>query len=162
MDVPDPLLRALGDEILRVTRRRATTYPGSQLSNSAFRILWVLAEAGPRSVGELADELHLEPSTVSRQVASAVRQGLLHRVAADPDPRVQVRPTPAGEDAYRHDVRIRVALFSEAIAELGDATAERLVSDLRRFNDGLDRALEHAGSEPDGREPVSGPRPRRA
>jgi DNA-binding MarR family transcriptional regulator len=147
MHAPDPLLRALGDEILRVTRRRATTYPGSMLSTSAFRILWTLDETGPQAVGELADELHLEQSTVSRQVATAVRQGLLDRFSPGPDARVLLRPSAAGEEAYRHDVGIRVALFSEALEVLGADTSERLVRDLKLFNDGLDRALEQAAEQ---------------
>jgi DNA-binding MarR family transcriptional regulator len=147
MDVPEELLRALGDEILRVTRRRATTYPGSTLSNSAFRILWVLAERGPQSVGELADEVQLQQSTVSRQVGSALRQGLVDRVAGS-DGRVLLRPTPAGDQAYRHDVAIRVAIFSAALADLGPTAGQRLVRDLKRFNDGLDRALEQPPGGP--------------
>jgi DNA-binding MarR family transcriptional regulator len=150
MDVPDPLLRALGDEILRVTRRRATTYPGSVLSNSAFRILWVLAETGPRTVGELADELQLEQSTVSRQVASAVRQGHLDRFAAEP--RVLLRPTAEGGEAYRHDAEVRAAVYRAALAGLGEARGHRLVEDLEAFNDGLDRALERAGERVAGAE----------
>lgn len=141
MDVPEELLRAFGDEILRVTRRRATTYPGSELSNSAFRILWVLDEHGPQSVGDLAGAVELQQSTVSRQVGSALGHGLIERVVGD-DGRVLLRPTEAGERAYRHDVAIRVAIFSEALGGLGPTTGERLVADLKRFNDGLDRALE--------------------
>jgi hypothetical protein len=52
-------MRALGGEVMRLTRRRATSYPGSVLEDSAFRILLVLVEEGPRSLRELGDELQL-------------------------------------------------------------------------------------------------------
>lgn len=37
--VEEPRLRAMGGELMRLGRRRATSYPGSVLEDSAFRIL---------------------------------------------------------------------------------------------------------------------------
>ena len=38
----DARMRALDSEVMRLTRRRATSYPGSVLEDSAFRILLLL------------------------------------------------------------------------------------------------------------------------
>ena len=130
-------MRALGAEVMRLTRRRATSYPGSVLEDSAFRILLLLVEEGPRSLRELADELQLEQSTISRQVASAVGHGLVERYGEAPR---LVRATPAGTEAYLHDGRLRGEVWSRAIAELGEERGADLVAALRELNEALDRA----------------------
>ena len=73
--VEESRLRAIGMELMRLSRRRATAYPGSVLGDSAFRILLLLVEEGPRSLRELADDLQLERSTMSRQVNAAIGRG---------------------------------------------------------------------------------------
>lgn len=130
-------MRALGAEVMRLTRRRATSYPGSFLEDSAFRILLVLVEEGPRSLRELADELQLEQSTISRQVGAAVGHGLVERYGDAPR---LVRATNAGREAYLHDGRLRGAVWGRAIAELGEERGADLVAGLRELNDALDRA----------------------
>ncbi len=130
-------VRELGTEVMRLTRRRATTYPGSVLDESAFRILMVLVEEGPRSLRELALELQVEQSTISRQVTAALGHGLVERYGASPR---RVRPTEQGRDAYRHDGRLRGAVWSRALEALGTERGEALVASLRDLNDALDRA----------------------
>jgi DNA-binding MarR family transcriptional regulator len=134
------LLRALGDQVLRLTGRRATTYPGSVLDTSAFRILWRLEEAGPRTLRDLADELQLEQSTVNRQVNGAIRHGLVERFEVEDQVSRLLRPTARGREAYEHDGRLRADVFSEALADLGADRARALVDDLAALNDALDRA----------------------
>ena len=130
-------MRALGAEVMRLTRRRATAYPGSLLEDSAFRILLVLVEEGPRALRDLAEELQLEQSTISRQVASAVGHGLVERYGDSPR---LVRATDAGREAYLHDGRLRGAVWSRAIAELGEERGADLVAALHELNEALDRA----------------------
>ena len=135
----EPLLRALGAEAMRLRRRRTSTYAGSLLEDSAFRILHALEEAGPLTLSDLAHELQLERSTVSRQVSAAVGSGLVERYAARGRARA-VRSTVAGREAYLHDGRLRAAVWGAAIAEFGVARAEAFLADLRDFNDAVDRA----------------------
>ena len=129
-------MRALGTEVVRLTRRRATSYPGSVLDDSAFRILLVLVEEGPRSLGDLADDLQVEQSTISRQVATAVGRGLVERYGEAPR---LVRPTDAGREAYLHDGRIRAEVWSRALEQVGAARGDDLVAALHDLNDALDR-----------------------
>ncbi|WP_244930864.1 MarR family transcriptional regulator [Nocardioides sp. W7] len=135
----DDLLRALGTELLRAGRLRAASYPGSVLDNSAFRILWRLVERGPSTQRELAEDLQLERSTVTRQVAAALERGLVERYDAPGRGGRLLRPTAAGDDAYLHDGRLRAARMSDALDELGVERAQGLIADLRAFNDALDR-----------------------
>jgi DNA-binding MarR family transcriptional regulator len=138
--VEESRLRALGGEIMRISRRRAMSYPGAVLEDSAFRILLVLVEEGPRSLGELAEDLGLERSTVSRQVNAAIERDLVERYAVAGRASRLLRPTDRGCDAYLHDGRLHAVPLSEAIAELGTERAEALMTELRAFNDALDRA----------------------
>lgn len=137
----DEALRALGAELLRVSRLRAASYPGSQLDNSAFRILWILVERGPLELRELAEELQLERSTVTRQVNAAIGHGLLERYDEAGRAGRLLRPTPAGESAYQHDGLLRAVRLTRALDDLGAERARRLVADLRAFNDALDASL---------------------
>lgn len=142
------LLRALGDEVLRVSRRGALATPGARLEQSAFRILWRLAERGPLTLRELAEELQLEQSTVNRQVNTAIAHGLVERVESPRSGGRPVRPTPAGQQAYEHDGRLRGELFTRAIDELGTERAAQLVRSLRDLNDALDRVHQEARTQP--------------
>ena len=132
---------SLGGELLRLQRRRTTVYAGVVLDNSAFRLLWVLSDGVPRTLRELAEALDLEQSTVNRQVNAALSAGYLERFAVPTSTSKLVRPSAAGEQAYDHDGRIRAALISRALAELGGPRASRLIEDLQAFNDAWDRAL---------------------
>lgn len=133
------LLSGLGDELMRLSRRRSTTYPGSLLDTSAFRILWLISEE-PRSLREVADELQLEQSTVSRQVSAAIRHGLVERCPNDGAGGWLLRPTDEGRAAYQHDAQLRVAVYSRVLDDLGRPRVDSLVAELGAFNDALDRA----------------------
>ena len=138
--VEESRLRAMGTELMRLNRRRATSYPGSVLEDSAFRILLLLVEEGHKSLRDLTEDLQLERSTVSRQVNAAIGRGLLERYAVPGRSTRLLRPTDAGREAYLHDGRLRAAPLSEAILELGTERADALFTELRAFNDALDRA----------------------
>ena len=136
----DRVLRELGDELMRLSRRRSQAYPGSVLDTSAFRLLWLLTEGPPRTLRELADELQLDQSTVNRQVNAAIKHGLVERYAVPDSPSRLLRPTEAGRAAYVHDGTLRADLYGAVLDELGTDRAEALVAELRELNDGLDRA----------------------
>ena len=132
---------ALGGELLRLQRRRTSVYEGVVLDNSAFRLLWLLSDGAPRTLRQLAECLDLEQSTVNRQVNAALSAGYLERFAVPGSAGKLLRPSAAGEEAFEHDGRIRAELISRALTELGATRAERLIEDLRVFNDAWDRAL---------------------
>ena len=144
------MLRELGDELMRLSRRRAQTYPGSELDTSAFRLLWLLTEGPPRTLRELADELQLDPSTVTRQVSAAISHGLVERYAVAESPSRLLRPTESGRAAYVHDAALRAQVYDAVLDELGSERARALVAELRELNDGLDRAHSRLRPEPPG------------
>ena len=144
----DRVLRELGDELMRLTRRRTQAYPGSQLDTSAFRLLWLLTEGPPRTQRELADELQLDPSTVTRQVSAAISHGLVERYAEPGSAARLLRPTEAGRTAYVQDAELRAEVYQAVLDELGASRASALVAELRELNDGLDRAHSRLRPEP--------------
>jgi DNA-binding MarR family transcriptional regulator len=143
----DSVLRELGDELMRLTRRRTQVYPGSHLDSSAFRLLWLLTEGRARTQRELADELQLDPSTVTRQLGAAISHGLVERYAHPGGTGRLLRPTEAGRTAYVHDGALRARVYDSVLEELGADRAAALVAELREFNDALDRA--HARLRPE-------------
>lgn len=138
--VDDELVRALGYEILRISQRRLMALPGMLLDTSAFKILWLVVEAGPQTQREISDALGLEQSTVNRQVTAAVKRGLVERIAGEGGASSLVRSTPAGEAAYLSDGRARVGFLTHALAELGTERAQALVAELKALNDAVARA----------------------
>jgi DNA-binding MarR family transcriptional regulator len=148
MSDQDDVLRAFGDELLRLNRRKATVYPGARLDNSAFRILWMLSIDGPKTLRELSELLELEQSTVNRQVNAALGHGLLERFEVAGQASKLVRPTDAGREAYEHDGGLRAELLSIALDELGSQRARTMIEDLRIFNDAFDRARERMAAQP--------------
>ncbi|MDE0778553.1 MarR family winged helix-turn-helix transcriptional regulator [Nocardioides sp.] len=136
-----PDLQGLGDQLLRLQRRRTSSYAGCVLDNSAFRILWVLDDGQPRTQRQLAAELDLDQSTVNRQLNAALAGGYVERITVVGSASKPIRPTPEGARAFAHDGVIRAELIAAALGELGAERAQRLVEDLRDFNDAWDAAL---------------------
>lgn len=60
------------------------------LDRSAYLLLRQLQESGPASVKTLADEFHLDISTVSRQAAALEAKGLVTRLSDPTDGRVSL------------------------------------------------------------------------
>lgn len=146
-ELDDDLMRAFGAAMLRFNRRRLTSPPGSRLDLSAFRILWLLVEQGNCPLGEIADQLGLDQSTVSRQVTAAVKRGLLERASTEGTSQVLVRPTALGRERYDHDLALRSVKYHRALHELGPDRTRALVDSLEGFLDAWERAeaAEEAG-----------------
>jgi len=140
----DRVLDALGSELMRISRRGTRVYPGTALDLSAFKILWLLSETGPQSMKDLANELLLDQSTVSRQVKAAVEQGLVERYEVPGGAVRLLRPTPTGTDAYLREAGLRTAVIRDALDALGPERAAMFVKDLIAFNDAFDEAYARA------------------
>ena len=79
-----------------------------EVTLSQFRLLVVLAAHGPRRTTDLAAELGVSPSTVTRTCDRLVRRGLARRFRRDDDRRVSwVALTAAGKDLIGSVMRQR-------------------------------------------------------
>ena len=101
---------------LELTARRSDLF--GPLDRASYLILRILDERGPASIGSLAAALGLDGSTVTRQVATLARQGLVERARHPADRRLAiVRVSATGHERMREVQdrrRARVASFLDA------------------------------------------------
>jgi DNA-binding MarR family transcriptional regulator len=123
--------------VLRLKRSLAAT---AQVAGTApLRAMWFLRH--PR-VSELAEHLHLDVSTVSRQVTHLRTQGL---ITTNPDPAdgrsQQLSLTPDGIAELVRSRESLVAQFTERLASWDDADVETLAALLDRLGRTADTPL---------------------
>ena len=101
--------------------REVGLYPGQEL------LLMLLWEREPRSPGELARELHVEPPTAVKTVARLEEAGFLQRDRSTDDRRVVlVSLTPAGRALRDRVEQLWAELERRTVGDLGAADRQRL------------------------------------
>lgn len=101
---------------------------------SAQVILRMLASNGPMRASALAGCLHSDPSTVSRQVAALVKDGLVERRADPDDGRASMLVLTAKADGVLAEhVRLRGGEFAAMLADWQPAELSGFAAALRRF-----------------------------
>jgi DNA-binding MarR family transcriptional regulator len=133
LDVAERLAAALTG----LHRQSATV--ASQLAKlgvdkSAFVLLGTLHMQGPMRAGALAEAVFADPSTISRQVAALVRDGLVERQADPEDGRASVLAvTPAGQAVVETNRLRRTKAIAGMLADWAPADQERFVELFERF-----------------------------
>ena len=123
-------LRELGAQMPAVDGRR--------LDLPAAAVLGNVGDAGPLRLSDLAERLHLDLSTVSRQVASLERSGWLLREPDPADRRAQLlRLTPAGQQALADRRRAHADVLTRALPGWHDDEIRTLSTLLARLNTDL-------------------------
>jgi DNA-binding MarR family transcriptional regulator len=109
---------------------------------AAIVLLHPLARLGPLRQGALAEQLHADPSTVSRHVAVLVEEGLVRRVADESDGRAtRLVVTDAGLAALEQLGRDRGAFIHRVTADWDQTDLTAFSGLLGRFLDDLAAAL---------------------
>ena len=130
------VLAALWDLFMTMSRVRATrlgTAPGAS-------VVITLAKLGPMRVCDLAAELHLDQSTVSRHLAPLCEQGLVQRTPDPADRRAHVmQATDAGMDLARESIAARVAMLEALVADWTDADRHEFARLVTAFTTTLDQ-----------------------
>ncbi|MGH3438301.1 MAG: MarR family winged helix-turn-helix transcriptional regulator [Sciscionella sp.] len=128
------------------------------IESAAYALLAHLVLDGPRRTTALAEAMHSDPSTVSRQSAALVRNGLVERRPDPEDGRAcLLAATAHGERTFEHNRRQRDAHIATMLAGWPDADIHRLVDLLDSFNTsfesyrpqlmGADRSMPHDEGE---------------
>ena len=87
---------------------------------------------------QLAAELHLAPSTITRFIDALVQRGLLQRHASGGDGREwAIQPSDAARSLHSELERIGQKLYHDLRGTLGESQCNELVSDLRQSHDSL-------------------------
>jgi DNA-binding MarR family transcriptional regulator len=114
-------------------RARMLTAAAHDVEWSAHVLLKCLHNEGSMRASAVADCLRSDPSTVSRQVAALVRDGLLERRADPDDGRASLLVlTPKADALLAEHEQVRLAYFAQMLADWDE-------KDLRTFAAMLDR-----------------------
>jgi DNA-binding MarR family transcriptional regulator len=125
--------------IERVQAQYQAEHPDA-VDRATYLLLVHLVKDGPRRAGALAEAVHSDPSTVSRQVAHLVELGFVTRVADPVDGRATLLvATDEGRRVFEENHRLRMHRIAELIADWPDDDRSAFARLLTRFTDGFER-----------------------
>jgi DNA-binding MarR family transcriptional regulator len=111
---------------------------GVSLDRALFPLLVRIQRRGPLGVGELADLVGRDYTTVSRQVAKLENLGLITRQSGEADRRVtEAVVTEKGQAVSELFDAARERLAQRALADWSEQDLKELARLLRRFTDNL-------------------------
>ncbi len=131
----------LGTQLIRFMRAmgRSKTQLAKQgphgLDKLAFAVLFCLVHDGPQRTGKLAEQLHAEISTISRQTRSLVAHGMVERRADPVDGRACVlAATEDGVRVFEETRRQRNLWLAGILADWSEPDRSALIALLDRLN----------------------------
>ena len=138
---PSPDAEAVVDQIVRFFRlmKRAGAKFASQqrdgIEQAAYYLLAVLATEGPQRTTALAEAVHSDTSTVSRQVGTLVRHGLVERQADPADGRAcLLAATETGLTCFEQHRRARTEHMASALRQWSSEDLATVATLLDRLN----------------------------
>lgn len=135
-------MQQLSEELARafaVMGRTIHASPGELSAPDLGVLVRLKAQEGARS-RDLAHALGLDPSTMSRRIASLVERGLIERTPDPADRRAQVLTlTTAGRRAVTEERARRVALVTDRLADWDERDRAELARLLARLTDTLEQ-----------------------
>ncbi len=141
----DPSIRAIETEIALLMRRGEATRRAipmkahRALDRASYLILRHLDVVGPLNISALATALHLDGSTVTRQVAALVRDGLVSRERDPRDGRgAVVAATPDGLSQMSVVRKAREQLYARLLASWSEEDRRTLATMMHRLNHAMD------------------------
>jgi len=142
--VPSDADLALADEVsgqlirlVRLMERKQAQYQAEHpdaVERAAYLLLVHLVKDGPRRAGALAEAVHSDPSTISRQIAHLVRLGLVERTADPEDGRATLlAATDEGRRVFEENRRVRNTRIAEMLEDWSVDDRRTLAELLGRF-----------------------------
>lgn len=126
--------------------------PGFQLDRSAYLILTRLEMDSPLSLRELSEAFQLDISTINRQVAAMLKQGLVERVP-DPDGGIarKIRASAKGLELVAADREQSQEGIGAVVADWTAADIAQLSGLISRFNTSIEHLEENPWPRPPAR-----------
>lgn len=121
------------------------------IESAAYALLACAVVAGPQRLTSLAEAVHADPSTVSRQTAALVRHGLLERRADPADGRACVlAATPEGVRVFEDNRELRSRMLAKTLEKWSITDLTALTVLLDRLNSDLEGGVDSyvKGAEP--------------
>jgi DNA-binding MarR family transcriptional regulator len=142
--VPSDADLAIADEVsgqlirlLRLMERKQAQHRAEHpdaVERATYLLLVHLVKDGPQRAGALAEAVHSDPSTISRQVAQLVRLGLVERTADPEDGRATLlAATDEGKRVFEENRRARIERIAEMLDRWPVADRRQLAELLGRF-----------------------------
>ena len=130
----------VGTELVRLVRLIERAYAHHHIEHpdgvdrATYVLLVHLVDGGPYRSSALAEVVHSDPSTVSRQIAQLVKLGLVGRVSDPTDGRVVLLvATEEGERVLVENRRLRNEGIARMLAHWPAAEREQFATLLARF-----------------------------
>jgi DNA-binding MarR family transcriptional regulator len=131
-DVSGQLIR-----LLRLMERKQAQYRAEHpnaVERATYLLLVHLVKDGPQRAGALAEAVHSDPSTISRQVAQLARLGLVERTADPEDGRATLlAATAEGQRVFEENRQARIEWIAEMLDNWPVADRRLLAGLLGRF-----------------------------
>lgn len=125
---------------VRKSKARMTADGRDDVDSATHTVLHMVAVGGPMRASELAGCVHSDLSTVSRQAAALVADGLLERRADPVDGRASLLAlTEAGEAAVAAHEASRVAFFARVLDGWTEGDLRQFASMMSQFTASYDR-----------------------
>ena len=113
------------------------------IESAAYAVLACAVMGGPQRLTALAEAVHADPSTVSRQTAALVRHGLLERRADPDDGRATLLvATAQGRQVFEENKEMRSRMLAAALGEWSVTDLAALTVLLDRFNTDLEGGVD--------------------
>jgi DNA-binding MarR family transcriptional regulator len=130
----------VGTQLIRLVRlmeRKHAQYQAEHpdaVERATYHLLVHLVKDGPRRAGALAEAVHSDPSTISRQIGHLVRLGLVERPADPEDGRATLlAATAEGKRVFEENRRVRNERIAEILAGWTETDRRALGDLLGRF-----------------------------
>lgn len=109
------------------------------IEQAAYTILFRLVHEGPQRTSQLAEALHSDISTISRQSSSLVQHGLVARQADPEDGRASLlAPTAEGMRVFEENRRQRNRWLANVLSDWPEEDRVRLNALFDRLNAGIE------------------------
>jgi DNA-binding MarR family transcriptional regulator len=142
MSEPSTPIEALVRQLygLGMVKREISRHALAELGTQGFTALAVIRVDGPLRVSDVADQLGVDLSVASRQVAALADEGHVERRPDDRDRRAQlVAVTPAGVRVLEDSHERMVAAFTRVLDGWSDEDVATLTGGLQRLREDFTR-----------------------
>jgi len=121
----------------------------SEIERSSYAILCLLDDEGPQRIGRIAQAFDLDPSTVTRQVQTVSRLGLVERAQDSSDRRATIlHLTELGQDTVRAAREARRAALESMLEGWPEDDQVSFLRLLSRFNEDVADWTRRASASP--------------
>jgi DNA-binding MarR family transcriptional regulator len=146
---------AVSTELIRLVRlleRGRAQYQADHpdaVERATYLLLVHLVKGGPRRAGALAEAVHSDPSTISRQIGHLVKLGFVERTADPVDGRATLlAATTEGRRVFEENRRLRNETFARILTDWSEPDRAALATMLARLTTSIEAVGGHLGPAP--------------